>query len=274
MVINTNKILDEGVKKFLPEVKMTNTIDTIDKLVRNTKREYIPRVPVWDAEREEYVGEGEDRNPAYNPNPPSAIQKWIEADDVQLNPIWANKLKNDILNDPNLKKSLYKYFGIIPFNPCVMINISPDWKGLMNLNTKESKWHKWLLDKTITDYLNACSRYSKYRYCLECGGEGNFLHAHIVAEINPDLAKSVKTHINKGNHKYEIQKIWNKNLRECKTLKGVKGIEGFLKGKYAVQRIMLNTIELRDDKLSYLTESNKPEGHTNLWDMEWVKGDF
>lgn len=274
MVVNTNKVLDGGVEKYLPEVKMTNTITTLDKLVRLSQREYIKPEPVWDSDEEDYI-QGEDiPNPTYNPRPKGGLKKWIEADDILLHPENAKRMKDDILNDPNLKKSLFDYFGIIPFNPCVMINISPNWKGLMDLRTKESKWHKWLLDKTITDYLNACNRYSKYRYCIECGGEGDFLHAHIVAEINPDLAKSVKTHINKGNHKYEIEKMWKKNLRECKTLKGVKGIEGFLKGKFAVQRILLNNIELRDDKLSYLVEANKPEGHTNLWDLQWVKGDF
>ena len=274
MVVNTNKILDAGENKFLAECKMVSEIDKINKLVRLSQREKIKREPVWDSDEEDYIGGDEGYNPDYNPRPNGAVKKWIEADDIMMNPLIAKDMKERILADPNLKKSIYGFFKIIPFNPCVMINISPNWKGLMDLKTLESKWHKKLLAQTITDYLGSCNRYSKYRYCLECGGEGNFLHAHIVAEINPDLHKSVMTHINKGNHKYELVKAWTKNLKGMETLKGVKGIEGFLKGKFAIQRIIINNPDMRDDKLSYLEEKNKPEGHKNLWNMEWLEGDF
>jgi len=271
MVCNRHIILDEGQNKNLAETKMQTTIEQLDKLVRLSQMKTITVEPVWDATNEEYIEEGEIRNPDYNPNPNQAVRKWLEADDILLNPKIALWMKNKILADDNLKKSLFGAFGIIPFNPCVMINISPDWKD--KIDPKDKRYQR-LLNNTIYDYLNACNRYSKYRYALECGGEGNFLHAHIVAEINPALAKSVKTHINKGNHKYELIKAWKKNLADCQLEKGVKGIEGFLKGKFSVQRILINEITMRDDKLAYLQEENKPEGHTNAYNLNFIKGDF
>ena len=281
MVRNINMVLDAGENKYLPEVKMTkNQVEDIHKRILSLSRETIKRPPVWDSDEEEYIDEGNEMpNPDYK-RPTPIIDKWI-ALDKQYWDDWAlecgyktyiKKLtarRGRILDDPNYSRKIYDYLGIIPFNPCVMINISPNWKG-PGISTVDQ--YRQLLDRTITTYLQSCNRYSKYRYCLECGGDGDFLHAHIVAEINPDLSKSVKTHINKGNHKYELIKAWNKHTKELNIK--MKGIEGFLKGKFAVQRIMLNTIEMRDDKLKYLHEENKPDGHTNARNMNWIRGDL
>lgn len=261
MVVNTNIILDEGQNKYVAETKMVTQIEQIDKLVRLSQRETIKKEPIWDSDEEEYIEGGEGYNPDYNPRPNLAVRKWIEADDILLNPLIAKDMKNKILADPNLKKSIYNFFNLIPFNPCVMFNISPNWKG--KVDPRDETYQRLLAD-TIQTYLNACNRYSKYRYCIECGGDGDFLHAHIVAEINPDLHKSVMTHINKGNHKYEL----------IKAFKKLKGNEGLLKGKFAIQRILINNQNMRDDKLAYLEEKNKPDGHKNAYDLDIVLGDF
>lgn len=261
MVVNTNMILDEGQNKYVAECKMISQIQKIDKLVRLSQRETIKKDPVWDSDEEDYIGGEEGYNPDYNPRPNGAVKKWIEADDIMMNPLIAKDMKEKILADANLKKSLYGFFKIIPFNPCVMINISPNWKGKVD---PKDEGYQGLLANTIQTYFNACNRYSKYRYCMESGGEGNFLHAHVVAEINPDLHKSVITHINKGNHKYELIKAWKK----------LKGDEGLLKGKFAIQRILINNENMRDDKLAYLEEKNKPDGHQNAYDLNIVLGDF
>jgi len=270
MVVNTNIILDEGKYKYVAESKMITEIKKIDNLVRISQKEFIKGVPLWDSDEEDYIEVEEMLNPDYK-RPTPSIQKWINADyyKTDTDRPWeylcsteqtrSNKLK--ILEDPNLKKSIYGFLGIIPFNPCVMINISPNWKG--KVNPRDEGYQK-LLAGTIQTYFNACNRYSKYRYCIECGGDGDFLHAHIVAEINPDLHKSVKTHINKGNHKYELIKAWKK----------LKGDEGLLKGKFAIQRILINNENMRDDKLAYLEEKNKPDGHKNAYDLDIVLGDF
>lgn len=282
MVRNINMVLDAGQNKYLPETKMTkNQVEDIHKRITNLSRETIKRPPIWDSDEEEYIDGGNEMpNPNYK-RPTPIIDKWLGLHDKYYN-YWVNE-ENDykqyqkslyagrkrMLDDPNYCRKIYDYLGIIPFNPCVMINISPNWKG-PGIATVDQ--YRQLLDRTITTYLQSCNRYSKYRYCLECGGDGDFLHAHIVAEINPALSQSVKTHINKGNHKYELIKAWKKHTKELNIK--LKGIEGFLKGKFAIQRIMLNTIELRDDKLSYLIEANKPEGHTNATDLNWIRGDL
>ena len=261
MVLNLNQILDEGQIKICPEVINMTEIRRIDKLIRRSQLEYITPDPMWDSDEDDYIHLDEIRNEDYKPNPNGVARKWIEADDIMMNPDIAKFQKERILADPNLKKSLYGFLGLIPFNPCVMINISPNWKG--KVDPKDYHWQALLAD-TIQNYLKSCNRYTKWQYCLECGSDGDFLHAHIVAEINPAIHKSVLTHINKGNHKYEL----------IKQFKKLKGDEGLLKGKFAIQRILLNTETLRDDKLKYLIETNKPDGHQNKYDMDLVVGDF
>lgn len=270
MVNNTNIILDEAENKFLPEAKMVNEHDRIDKLVRRSQQEYILPEPVWDSDEEEYFTGNEILNPGYKPAT-NIARKWIQLDYYKeceieqwrylKNSKMITEDKEKFLADPNLKKSLYGFLGLIPFNPCVMINISPNWKG--KVDPKDYHWQALLAD-TIQTYLNSCGRYSKWQYCLECGGDGDFLHAHVVAEINPAIHKSVMTHINKGNHKYEL----------IKAFKKLKGDEGLLKGKFAIQRILINNETMRDDKLNYLSETNKPEGHKNKYDLDLVVGDF
>jgi hypothetical protein len=275
MVKHTNQILDAGQIKICPEVKMTNECDRLDKLIQRSQMEYITPDPVWDSDEEEYFTGNEIINPDYKPAT-NIVRKWIDTDyeseadrPIYLHPDvrqlkgkkGRDTAKMKFLADANLKKSLYGFLGLIPFNPCVMINISPNWKG--KVDPKDYHWQALLAD-TIQTYLKSCDRYTKWQYCLECGGDGDFLHAHIVAEINPAIHKSVLTHINKGNHKYEI----------IKAFKKMKGDEGLLKGKFAIQRILLNTETLRDDKLKYLIETNKPDGHQNKYDMDLVVGDF
>lgn len=53
-----------------------------------------------------------------------------------------------------------------------------------------------------------------------------------------------------------------------------QGCIGYLKGKFAIQSIILRTEILRDDKLKYLLEENKPEGHTNKNNLNIVVGDL
>jgi len=137
--------------------------------------------------------------------------------------------------------------GKKPFMPCIMINISPDWKGktITKLMIKQMK-------HTLDTYLKNCNRYSRWKYVLECGSNGDFLHSHCVAEINKDFEKSVLTHLAKRNNHQEIKKIWDK-----------KGNQGLLKGKFSIQSVILRNETLRDDKLEYLIEEKKPEGHKN-----------
>ncbi len=173
-------------------------------------------------------------------------------------------------------KEIALMMGITPFYPAVMINISPDWKGRFSnykgtplRDALDVKHFKTVIEK----YLGSNDRYTKWKYCIENGSEGNFLHAHIVAQINPRCRKSVETHINKGNHTVELRKHWDK-CDHFPRKKTKKGDEGLLKGKYAIQRVMIRKREILEDKLSYLLEDKKPEGHKNLSDLGFVYGGF
>ena len=91
------------------------------------------------------------------------------------------------------------YLDIIPFTPSIMLNLSPNWKGLYhvisddmepcekeylqleNLRLQES------LCELVESYMSECSRFDYYDYIIECGSEGNHLHAHVVAHVNPKL---------------------------------------------------------------------------------------
>lgn len=173
--------------------------------------------------------------------------------------------------------TIARYMNVRPFRPAVMINISPNWKGKFDLKTPTGKMLKKMFANIIQEYLESCNRYTQYKFCLECGGEGNFLHAHIVAEINPKMEKSVITHINKNNHKTELMKKWEKTIskRYPTYPSGIqKGKEGVLKGKFAVQRILVRNEEMLRDKLDYLQEEKKPDGHKNLYDLNCLIGDY
>lgn len=147
-------------------------------------------------------------------------------------------------------KEITDYLGIIPFTPSVMINISPDWNAVKDkiTNTRKIK----ILTGIIENYLEESQRYDYYSYVIENGADGEHIHAHIVAHINPNISKSVNTHLAKGNH---IQQL-------TKYAKKLKGMEGIIKGT-GVQKTFLRCEELVKDKLDYLVEELKPEGHKN-----------
>jgi hypothetical protein len=162
-----------------------------------------------------------------------------------------------------------KIMNVIPFYPSVMINISPAWKGDFGKNALTDKLMIKNFQKVIDSYINESTmnekRYTKYKYCLECGSDGDFLHAHIVAEINPKILKSMKSHFSKNGHNQQLQKYWKKYF---------KGGQGPIKGKYAISRNLINNRIMLEDKLAYLIESNKQEGHQNARDLHLVFGDF
>lgn len=205
----------------------------------------------------------------------------------EMNSLYRKWSKNDLVSmnyfhsEGSIPKSDYKLIarlmGHKPFQNAVMINISPNWKGKFDLKGVKGKMLTKMFSNVIQEYLESCDRYTQWKFCLECGGEGNFLHAHIVAEINPKMEKSVITHINKGNHKIEIMKKWEKTIsKRYPTYPSgiVKGSEGLLKGKFSIQRILIRNEEMLKDKLDYLIEGNKPDGHQNLYDLQLIKGDY
>lgn len=156
----------------------------------------------------------------------------------------------DVFHKHFSEKELYEYLGIIPFTPSVMINISPDWKSATEKMTMTTKAKR--LESLIEKYLKESQRYDYYSYVIENGADGEHVHAHIVAHINPKLSKSVNTHLAKGNHTQQLKKY----------AKGIKGMGGTIKGN-GITKTFLRCEKLVEDKLDYLEEEKKPEGHKN-----------
>lgn len=169
------------------------------------------------------------------------IQKWIN--ELEMNNWKLNKIFWQY-------KEITEYLGVIPFTPSVMINVSPDWKAATEKMTTTTKAKR--LESLIEKYLKESQRYDYYSYVIENGADGDHVHAHIVAHINPKLSKSVNTHLAKGNHTQQLKKY----------AKGVKGMEGTIKGP-GVTKTFLRCEKLVEDKLDYLEEEKKPDGHKN-----------
>ena len=145
------------------------------------------------------------------------------------------------------EQDLLDYLGIIPFTPSVMINISPDWSNLKRSNT-----NKVNILKTIFDLYMKEQWYEKWEYVIENGSSGDHIHLHAVCKMNTKRLKSVESHLKRGNHSQQLKKY----------AKGLKGMEGIIKGS-SIQKVFLRTETLVDDKLKYLHEDTKPEGHKN-----------
>lgn len=253
MVNNSNYVLDEAENKFLP-------IDIMDNHPKYVLQ-FLERVAIYKRlcdEKGIFYLDDTIREDPY-------VKSWADNLAMGMSP-----------NRQNTYPRIAKFMGIEPFRTAVMINISPNWKGKIDIQSPAGKLAIKRMRNSIEGYLNSCNRYSKWKYVIECGGEGNFLHSHIVAQINPQVEKSVVTHLNKGNHKIELMKHWDKNFKSSPSyLSGIKkGSEGVLKGKFAIQRILIRKEEILNDKLAYLIEANKPEGHKNAYDLNLLCGDF
>ena len=272
MVHNLNQILDESEIKNVDECIMPEKENYMIKCYNKPNRHFKKRE--WSDEMCDYVTneyENNDQKPWF-----PKLKYWFSNDQRKLSDedykgIYTEKRRREswmAFQNENLEE-IHNYLNITPFTPCMMFNISPNWKGkIEDPLTRKMSIKKFC--KVIDLYLNNCNRYSKWKYCIESGSEDNFIHAHIVAEINNKMINSVlngkNSHVRKGNHIAELRKIWDKEMPE--------GYVGYLKGKFAIQSIILRNEVLRDDKLKYLIEENKPEGHKNKVDLGLIFGEL
>jgi len=159
-------------------------------------------------------------------------------------------------------KEMCDYMNVKKFVPAVMINISPDWSKATKIQHSLIA-QKAILTKVIESYLSelcgGCPRYTRASYIIECGGQGGHVHAHIVAHMNPQILKSVETHIRKNKMSDQLMKYPKEG-----------GFRGIIQ-RPGISRTLLRTQELIDDKLLYLQEEHKPEGHKNLKVIAEVK---
>lgn len=171
----------------------------------------------------------------------------------------------------------HKYFNIEKFIPFICINVSPNWQKIDH-SGKPSEKKKQVLHTAIRKFGECSKRFTELHYVLECGGEGNHLHAHIVAKINPDMEKTVITQMRKGNLSRSFRKFFNQSCKEHEFDAPPKyhetkwyqkeGMGGIVEGKFAVQFSLMRKKEFWQDKLDYLIEDRKPEDHKNAYVLE------
>ena len=146
---------------------------------------------------------------------------------------------------------LAKLYDIKPFIHQYMINISPRWDTEHEPTDIEIQ----LFRKCILEYVNQGVKGGWWEsgfFTLESGGTGKHLHAHLVLKPNKDILKSVDSYMD-GNHSSGFTKVFSKHM----------GQYGECKGRFAIQKKVLRNEELVDDKIDYLRENMKEEGHKN-----------
>lgn len=254
MVNNIFKILDENTLKQLSIVEYNMVKLDLYNLVYN-KTKMMKSERIFDDELCDFVCTST-RNVNYKEPTPrikyalKEYAEWLHHWDFQNFPSGPKNLNTKFISWCGGEDIIYDYLEIIPFTPSVMINISPDWKSGENRTNKQKIK---LLKLIIEQYLSESERYDYYSYVIENGSRGDHIHAHIVAHMNPRLIKSINSHLSKGNHTQQLKKYASK----------LKGMEGIIKGP-GVQKTFLRTQQIVDDKLDYLIEAKKPEGHKNL----------
>lgn len=255
MVNNINKILDEGVIKIIMSKEYKIMIQDYSHMCRCKSYKTFGK-DVWN-ERTSTMEYHEVPNENYK-EMPQRIRYAVEQVEEEMK--WGGTIQKymnaRLFYHAGGEQIILDYLEIIPFTPSVMINISPNWgiaKDKMSDKTKAKR-----LESVINDYMKIDSRYDYYSYVIECGSSGNHIHAHIVAHVNPKLVKSVvrgkNSHIGKG---CRLPGALN-------TQGGKRGIKGVFSGK-GISTTILNCQELVNDKLDYLTEEKKPEGHKNKY---------
>lgn len=159
------------------------------------------------------------------------------------------------------KTDLYKYYNIIPYKPCWMLNISPNWKQERLLNDSKAFTDKKIafVRRVMRFFTDDAQRFTRVRYVMEGGKEGNFLHIHAVFELNDKKPNNI-SHLKKGNFLKSFRTIWD---RCAVSEKHSSQWEGLVGSKYALQTTYLTSQEMLNDKLDYLIEAKKPISHQN-----------
>lgn len=151
------------------------------------------------------------------------------------------------------RAELYKYNGVRDVRG-YMLNVSPKWPEKYSV-----KGYSKHLERAIVKFAKT-GKWKEFYYTLECGKNGDHLHAHCVCiPTDPKLAK---TYISKGNH-YQ----WFKREFDNLNNKYPVGFVGCVKGKYSIQVVQINNNEIFKDKLAYLQEETKPEDHKNKYKL-------
>ncbi len=252
MVNNKLKVLDEGKIKFVPEcieMKKPEYVYKFESEIEEMNSCYL-RYQSAGAEYQDAVSRRLATKSYWEEEYPKICEKWEEYKNNEF--LFSFLFEKEVNSRVEFNK-IAKYYNIIPFTPSVMINISPNWGD--KCRGKRIQCLKQLID----DYLSE-GWYDKWSYVIECGSEGNHIHAHMVAHMNVTRIKSCESHIRKGNHTRQLQK-WARKI---------EGMGGTIEG-VSVQKSILRTETLVSDKMDYLIEEKKPQGHKN---HHVIKGGF
>ena len=158
----------------------------------------------------------------------------------------------ELNNQPFVYKKYLEYKKIPPFVPFLTLDVSPNWSdgsGVPN----DKNVH--CLHELMKLFGGLSDRFSQIDYNIECGSNGDHLHAHAVLRINPKMEKTVITQQQKGNLTRSLRKCWASVCDE--------GMRGVLEGKFAVRFSLWRKPEFLKDKTDYLCEELKPLDHKN-----------
>lgn len=162
----------------------------------------------------------------------------------------------------------HTYFNIEKFIPFICINVSPNWKSI-NRSGKPSAKTQEVFHSAIKEFGECSKRFTELHYVLECGSNGDHLHAHIVAKINPDMEKTCITQLRKGNLSRSFRKFFTKACKDLDYAQNEpEGIGGIVEGKFAIQFSLMRKKEFWKDKTDYLVEDRKPADHKNAYVLE------
>lgn len=279
LMVNYNAmkyIIDEGEKKNVRFLEMWMSKSEIkwDHEISHALTRFNPKIQI------SYIDENYNKclkwvdNPKYTKKPQTdlcEIELFIQAKYRYENNRWyfddgksSNKKPNEMIGpdvweraierwkDVFTLRDIQRYTDRLPFEPWIMINISPDWKG-------QEITPQMICDlkNTINTYMKE-GWYERWEFALEGGSEGDFLHAHIVAKLGSKTKSlaMVKGHCwgRKMNHQQQLLKYASKTQVLSSALKRGTGI---------IHKIIINHPDMLKDKLDYLVESRKPAGHKN-----------
>lgn len=162
---------------------------------------------------------------------------------------------------------LYEYYNIIPYRPCWMLNISPNWKGPKCGKNIETCRRVSFIREVMNLFATDADRFTKMTYVIEGGKEGNFIHVHAIFRLN-HMKPNNLAHMKKGNFLKSFRTIWDS---ACRGRDIYNKWEGAVGSRYALQTTYLTTQEMLNDKLDYLIEEKKPISHQNHPDFKSIK---
>ncbi len=244
----------KGLKKTLPYYIMPNGKMKSWSAYCSCKNSENKWTEKWNEESADFIGVFEP-NPDYQEAPGKiryALKKIRDEEYMymQNSMRWTEKIQEErfmrYVGDPEI---VWDYLGERPFEPWIMINICPDWKGPISKQMIED------LERLFNMYMKIDGFYSRWMYCLEGGSDGDMLHLHAVCKMGNEPLKSqtaAHSHLSHHNHFQQLKKYSKK----------IKGLQGKIKGP-GIQKVFCMNEEILKDKRLYLREKNKPEGHKN-----------